>query len=66
MDESERALIRVETEVEAIKRQIVKMEDELISRKEFEPVRNLVFGAVGLMLVSIIGALLALLLHTTK
>ncbi len=66
MDESERALIRLETEVEAIKKDLIKMEIDLISRKEFDPIRNIVFGAVGLMMASILAAILALLLHTTK
>lgn len=66
MDESERALIRLESEVEAMKKTQTEMKLDFVSRKEFDPVRNLVFGAVGLMLISIIGALLALLLHQTK
>lgn len=66
MNESERALIRLETEVEGIKKQLLKIEADTISHKEFDPVRNIVFGAVGLMMATIIGAILALLLHTTK
>ncbi len=66
MDESERALIRLETEVEGIKKEQLRMESEHVSHKEFDPVRNLVYGAVGLMMASIIGAILALLLHNTK
>lgn len=34
--------------------------DKMVSREEFEPVRNLVYGGAGTILVAVLGALLGL------
>jgi hypothetical protein len=39
-----------------------KAERDYVTRKEFEPVRNLVYGVVGTVGLTIVGALMALLL----
>lgn len=40
-----------------------KAEREYVTHKEFEPVRNLVYGVVAMVGLSIVGALMALLLR---
>jgi len=39
-----------------------RMEAEYVTQTEFKPIRNLVYGTVGLFLTSIGGALIALIL----
>lgn len=38
------------------------LDDRYVTQKEFSPVRNLVFGLVGTILMGVIGALMALVL----
>jgi hypothetical protein len=40
-----------------------KMEKEYVSRAEFEPIRNIVYGMVTLVLTGVVGALLTLVLR---
>ena len=51
-------LVRIETSLEQLK----KREDRYVSRLEFEPVKRIVYGMVGLILTSVVGALLGLIL----
>ena len=60
---------KVVTDVIGMKKDIeylVKRSDEdsrnYVERKEFEPVRNLVYGLVGLILVAFVGAIIALVI----
>lgn len=40
--------------------QIQTQQAKMVTQKEFEPVKRIVYGAVGLILVAVIGALIAL------
>ena len=40
-----------------------RMESGLVTRAEFVPVRNLVYGATGLILLAVVGAMVALVLQ---
>ena len=61
---------RVETietiHIPAIKESLRKIEEQLerdfVTRAEFNPVRTIVYGMVGIILVAVIGALIALVL----
>jgi hypothetical protein len=39
-----------------------KMEKDYVTQDEFKPVKNIVYGLVGLILTSVVGALIALVL----
>ena len=43
----------------------LQMKTDYVERKEFEPVRNIVYGAVALILTAVIGALIALVVTHT-
>jgi hypothetical protein len=51
--------------VEEMKNQITELRDHLeekyVSRAEFDPVKKIVFGGVGFVLVAVLGALVALI-----
>jgi len=61
-EEIENALIK--KDLEYIKKRLDhidnKLEGQYITRVEFEPIQRLVYGMVGLILVSVIGALVSL------
>jgi hypothetical protein len=40
-----------------------QMKTDYVNRREFEPVRNIVYGAVGLILMAVLGALIALVVQ---
>lgn len=40
-----------------------KVSSNYVSKEEFAPVRNIVFGLVGLILVAVVGALISLILR---
>lgn len=46
----------------SINKRFDELDQKLVSRKEFEPVRNLVYGFVGLILVSVATALISLVI----
>ena len=54
----------IEDKINSLEVSINKRFDDLdakvVSRKEFEPVRNLVYGGVGLVLTGVVVALLSL------
>ena len=49
-----------------IKRDVKEIKDTLkkdyVTRSEFEPIKNVVYGVVGLMLTGVVGALITLIL----
>lgn len=60
-----------ETDIALIKQDISYMKDKLdgvdakisthyVSREEFEPIKKIVYGMVGLILVAVVGALVSL------
>jgi len=52
--------------VSYIRRDIKEIKDQItanyVTKNEFQPVRNLVYGMVGLILVAVVGALITLVL----
>lgn len=59
-------LIKLQAEVQTLNKTVDTMRSNLasnfVTRNEFNPVRNLVYGAVGVILFSVFGALIALIL----
>jgi len=49
----------IESEIKAIKE---KLEKEYVTQDEFEPIRKVVYGLVSLILLSVVGAIIALIL----
>jgi thiosulfate reductase cytochrome b subunit len=58
----------IETDIKYIRRDLDKIMERLdnnfVKREEFVPVQRLVYGVVGLILTSVIVALIALVLRT--
>jgi hypothetical protein len=44
------------------KTEFTPVKDDYVSKKDFEPVRKIVYGVVGIILATVIGALVALVL----
>lgn len=42
-----------------------KMDDQYVSKVEFEPIKRLVYGMVGLVLTSVFAAIIALVVRST-
>ena len=40
-----------------------KLNSDYVSRQEFEPIKKIVYGTVGLILVAVVGALVALVVN---
>lgn len=66
MTEERREQSGVEVKLEFIIKELdeikAKLEHNYVSQEAFKPVRNLVYGMVGLILTSVVGALIALIL----
>ncbi len=60
MDESTKALIRLEAQVENLEKEVHRISEALVTKKEFDPVRNVVFSAVAVILMAVLGALIAM------
>lgn len=52
----------IERGIDSIKGQLADMQKRYITKEEFEPVKKIVYGLVSLILVSVIGAIVALIL----
>lgn len=52
----------IELNIEYIKEEVIKVVDKVdkdyVTKTEFTPVRNIVYGMVGVILVAVLGALL--------
>jgi len=48
---------QIQLSLEVINR---RLDDQFVSQVEFRPVRNVVYGLVGIMLVAVVGALIGL------
>lgn len=57
----------VETAIRYIQRDIaeinIKLDDKYVTKEEFIPVRNVVYGMVAIILVAVIGAIVTLVLR---
>lgn len=51
-------------EFKEVKDEIKTIKDSFVRKVEFEPIRNIVYGAVTLILISVVGALLALVVRS--
>lgn len=50
-------------DVKELKSAFGSMQTKFVTREEFEPIKRLVYGAVGLILVAVVGALIALVVQ---
>lgn len=50
-------------EFKAAKGDIAQLENDRVTQLEFEPVKKMVYGTAGLILISVASAILALLFH---
>lgn len=54
----------IANDISYIKRDVIeiktRLENNYVTREEFEPIKRLVYGLVSLILVSVVGAVLAL------
>lgn len=60
----EEAMIRLEERMSALQAIVSRMDSHvtgnLVTKEQFEPVKRLVYGAAGLILIGVVGALMAL------
>ena len=49
--------------IQTIVKEVQKDMECLVTRAEFEPVKSLVYGMVGIILVSVVGALITLVIR---
>lgn len=59
----QQSALLIPKDVEHIKIQVDKIEDTMVTREAFEPVRRVVYGMVGVMLLAVISAVLALVIR---
>jgi len=52
----------IKKDISEIKESLKSMSCDYVTQVEFRPVKNLVFGLVGLILITVVGALLALVI----
>ena len=67
-EENERiTLVQIKTDLDYIKRDIAEIKATIradyVTREEFSPIKNIVYGLVGIILTSVIGALVALVIQ---
>lgn len=64
MDEANgRLLSRIDERTANIEKQLKRMADEKVGREEFLPVRNLVYGLAGTLLVGVVVTLLSVIME---
>lgn len=56
---------RLSCDLGEIKTDVKALKNDYVARLEFDPIKKLVYGAVGLVLVSVLTALLYLVVRTT-
>lgn len=61
-NQSER-MARVEEQYRGITHSLERIEKRMVSRDEFTPVQRLVYGATGLALIAVAGAILSLVVN---
>ncbi len=52
------------TRLETMMAQIEKQQDGFVTRAEFEPVKKLVYGVIGLVMTGVVTTVLALVIRT--
>jgi hypothetical protein len=53
------SILRTSKDISDIKK---SLDEKYVTKEKFEPIKNLVYGAVGLILVAVVGAILALII----
>ena len=65
--EAIKATTLIKNDIEYIKVDIedinIKLDSHYVTKEQFEPVRNIVYGMVGIILVAVIGALITLVVR---
>ncbi len=61
VEELRKLLQEIKVQVVRLETLMNLMQDNYVTRAEFEPVRNLVYGLVGLLLTGVVGAMIALI-----
>ena len=62
-DETKLAVIQ--NDVTYIKEKLNAIDSRVVSKDEFEPIKKIVYGLVGLILVAVVGALMALVVGSS-
>ncbi len=62
VEELRKLLQEIKVQVARLETLMNLMQDNYVTRAEFEPVRNLVYGLVGLLLTGVVGAMIALIM----
>jgi ABC-type phosphate transport system permease subunit len=44
----------------------LKLDDKYVTKDQFEPVKNVVYGLVALILIAVVGALIALVINNPR
>ena len=64
--EDERIVIKMASDIEYIQRDVkdikLTLRGDYITRAEFEPVKKVIYGLVGLILVAVVSAIVALVI----
>ena len=64
---AEQVLVRLDERMRRFEEMLTRIdrhvEENVVTRTEFDPVKRLVFGAAGLILVGVVGALIALVVQ---
>jgi hypothetical protein len=55
-------IIHIKTDIAEIKTLIEKMDSRYITRREFDPVKSIVYGLVAIILIAVVGSLVALVI----
>lgn len=50
------------TRLALVEQRVEDMKNSMVSKEEFEPVKKIIYGLVGLILVAVVGALISLIL----
>lgn len=63
MAETEKERIaRLEERADATERELAECKAQSVTRNEFEPIKTIVYGAAGMILVAVFGGLIALVI----
>jgi ABC-type phosphate transport system permease subunit len=55
-------IIHIKIDIAEIKTLIEKMDSRYITRREFDPVKSIVYGLVAIILIAVVGSLVALVI----
>jgi len=64
LDELHQFMSRIDERTLSLQREMVDIKEMIVSQDEFYPVKRIVYGLVGLILTTCMGALLALIIKS--